>query len=85
MNAANKKQTLVDLAARLNITTENIIACGDGANDLPMLEHAGTGIAWKAKPVVREKSTIRLIITVSNCFFLLKMNYNATHLAGREF
>ncbi|EDM0956231.1 phosphoserine phosphatase SerB, partial [Salmonella enterica subsp. enterica serovar Enteritidis] len=29
--------------------------CGDGANDLPMLEHAGTGIAWKAKPVVREK------------------------------
>ncbi|EBH9794227.1 phosphoserine phosphatase SerB, partial [Salmonella enterica subsp. enterica serovar 4,[5],12:i:-] len=50
MNAANKKQTLVDLAARLNIATENIIACGDGANDLPMLEHAGTGIAWKAKP-----------------------------------
>ncbi|WP_139779340.1 HAD-IB family phosphatase, partial [Salmonella enterica] len=45
MNAANKKQTLVDLAARLNIATENIIACGDGANDLPMLEHAGTGIA----------------------------------------
>ncbi|MCT7052157.1 HAD-IB family phosphatase, partial [Salmonella enterica] len=43
MNAANKKQTLVDLAARLNIATENIIACGDGANDLPMLEHAGTG------------------------------------------
>ncbi|MDI5829678.1 HAD hydrolase family protein, partial [Salmonella enterica subsp. enterica serovar Kentucky] len=39
----------------LNIATENIIACGDGANDLPMLEHAGTGIAWKAKPVVREK------------------------------
>lgn len=86
MNAANKKQTLVDLAARLNIATENIIACGDGANDLPMLEHAGTGIARKAKPVVRKKSTIRLIITVSNCFFfLLKMNYNATHLAGREF
>ncbi|ECF7152058.1 phosphoserine phosphatase SerB, partial [Salmonella enterica subsp. enterica] len=55
MNAANKKQTLVDLAARLNIATENIIACGDGANDLPMLEHAGTGIAWKAKPVVRKK------------------------------
>ncbi|ENG5824462.1 phosphoserine phosphatase SerB [Salmonella enterica] len=55
MNATNKKQTLVDLAARLNIATENIIACGDGANDLPMLEHAGTGIAWKAKPVVRKK------------------------------
>ncbi|EOX8480258.1 phosphoserine phosphatase SerB [Salmonella enterica subsp. indica] len=55
MNAAKKRQTLVDLADQLNITTENIIACGDGANDLPMLEHAGIGIAWKAKPIVRKK------------------------------
>ncbi|MGG5963553.1 phosphoserine phosphatase SerB [Salmonella enterica] len=54
MNAARKKQTLVDLAHQLNIVPANIIACGDGANDLPMLQHAGVGIAWKAKPVVRQ-------------------------------
>ncbi len=44
--------------ARLNITTENIIACGDGASfDLPMLlEHAGTGIARSEAGCTRKKS-----------------------------
>lgn len=55
MNATRKKQTLVELGDQLGITTANIIACGDGANDLPMLQHAGIGVAWKAKPLVREK------------------------------
>lgn len=55
MNAAMKKNTLVDLATQLNIELSQVIACGDGANDIPMLMHAGTGIAWRAKPAVREK------------------------------
>ncbi len=72
MNAANKKQTLVDLAARLNIATENIIACGDGANDLPMLEHAGTGICLESEAgCTGKKSTIRLIITVFELLLFL--------------
>lgn len=55
MNAAMKKKTLLTLAEIENISHDNIIACGDGANDLPMLIHAGTGIAWKAKSVVRDR------------------------------
>lgn len=55
MNAENKKQTLIKLARELHVPQQNIIACGDGANDIPMLTHAGTGIAWKAKPAVRDK------------------------------
>ncbi|HBC2918072.1 TPA: phosphoserine phosphatase SerB [Escherichia coli] len=55
MNAEKKKQTLINLATELAICRENIIACGDGANDIPMLLHAGNGVAWKAKPKTREK------------------------------
>lgn len=37
-----------------------MIAAGDGANDLPMLLAAGVGIAYHAKPVVREKASYAL-------------------------
>lgn len=55
MNAVVKKHTLVDLVTQLNIDLSQVIACGDGANDIPMLMQAGTGIAWHAKPAVKEK------------------------------
>ena len=54
MNAENKQKTLATFADTLQISQQNIIACGDGANDIPMLMYAGTGIAWKAKPAVRD-------------------------------
>lgn len=57
MNADNKQKTLERLAETLQIPQHNIIACDDGANDIPMLTYAGTGIAWKAKPAVRELIT----------------------------
>lgn len=37
-----------------------MIAAGDGANDLPMLHEAGIGIAYHAKPVVRQQATYAL-------------------------
>ncbi len=41
------------LAQQENISLEQVIAVGDGANDLPMLSVAGLGIAFKAKPMVK--------------------------------
>jgi phosphoserine phosphatase len=52
---ANRKRTaLLDKAEEWHIPIEQTIAMGDGANDLPMIETAGMGIAFHAKPRVRE-------------------------------
>ncbi|WP_041522256.1 phosphoserine phosphatase SerB [Gilvimarinus agarilyticus] len=53
VNGERKAELLKMLAEREGITTEQIIAVGDGANDLPMLGAAGLGIAFRAKPLVK--------------------------------
>lgn len=53
VNGARKAELLKELAAKENISLEQVIAVGDGANDLPMLSIAGLGIAFRAKPLVK--------------------------------
>jgi phosphoserine phosphatase len=55
-----KLQALNEIAARLRITPAQAIAVGDGANDLPMLKAAGTGVALHAKPRVQAECDIRV-------------------------
>jgi phosphoserine phosphatase len=52
VNARRKADLLTEIAARENISLQQTIAVGDGANDLPMLAAAGLGIAFHAKPLV---------------------------------
>lgn len=56
VDAERKAQLLKSLASRENISLEQCIAVGDGANDLAMLGAAGLGIAFHAKPVVKENA-----------------------------
>ena len=51
-----KARLLAELAAEEGISLEQVIAVGDGANDLKMLSTAGLGIAFHAKPVVKESA-----------------------------
>lgn len=55
-----KLDTLESLAAERGMAPADALAVGDGANDLPMLMAAGTGIAFRAKPVVAAAVTHRL-------------------------
>jgi phosphoserine phosphatase len=55
-----KLQALHEISASLGITPAEAIAVGDGANDLPMLLAAGTGVALHAKPRVQADCSLRV-------------------------
>jgi phosphoserine phosphatase len=54
VNAQRKAELLQELSEREGVPLDQVIAIGDGANDLLMLQKAGHGIAFHAKPKLRE-------------------------------
>ena len=56
VDGARKALLLRQIAEQEGFDPQQIIAVGDGANDLPMLSEAGLGIAFRAKPLVRESA-----------------------------
>lgn len=60
VTARRKADLLMTIAQLENITLDQVIAIGDGANDLPMLGTAGLGIAFNAKPKVQEAASFRI-------------------------
>lgn len=56
VDGARKAKLLKQLAQQEGIQLQQTIAVGDGANDLPMLSEAGLGIAFRAKPIVKESA-----------------------------
>lgn len=50
-----KREQMLEWAQQLHVPTSQILALGDGANDIPMLQAAGLGIAFCAKPHVQEQ------------------------------
>jgi phosphoserine phosphatase len=57
VDGKKKAELLNMLAEKENISLDQVVAVGDGANDLPMLNLAGMGIAFHAKPLVRQSAS----------------------------
>ncbi|WP_298361154.1 phosphoserine phosphatase SerB [uncultured Litoreibacter sp.] len=55
-----KVEALDDLTAKLGLTDDEVLAVGDGANDLGMLTRAGMGVALHAKPSVQAQADFRV-------------------------
>ena len=60
LGRAAKVTALEDLTAKLGITDADVLAVGDGANDLGMLTRAGAGVALHAKPAVAAEVDLRI-------------------------
>jgi len=78
-----KAKLLRTLAEHEGISLEQVIAVGDGANDLPMLAIAGLGIAFHAKPLVKEKAQ-HSIATLGLDAILYLLGMRDREIAGIE-
>ena len=75
INGERKASLLKKLTTENGWHLEQVIAVGDGANDLPMLSCAGLGIAFHAKPLVKQKAEHSLNTTgLDGVLYLLGMN-----------
>ncbi|MEO8175304.1 MAG: phosphoserine phosphatase SerB [Sphingomicrobium sp.] len=54
VDAAAKRAALIEARDELGLAAPDVLAVGDGANDRPVIEEAGLGIAYRAKPVLAE-------------------------------
>nr|WP_224785234.1 phosphoserine phosphatase SerB [Pandoraea pnomenusa] len=58
VNAEVKARTVAEVTERFGAAPEQAIVMGDGSNDLQMMALAGLSVAFRAKPVVREKASV---------------------------
>lgn len=77
-----KLATLRELCAARGITPDAAVAVGDGANDLAMLGAAGMGVAFRAKPAVREAARYRIDHADLRGLLYLQ-GYSAAEIAAR--
>ncbi|MFA6618818.1 MAG: phosphoserine phosphatase SerB [Candidatus Neomarinimicrobiota bacterium] len=82
VNGEKKAELVKFLAQMEGIKMEQVIAVGDGANDLPMINAAGLGVAFHAKPLVKENAN-HSISTIGLDGILYLLGYRDRHLKNR--
>ena len=60
IDALAKRDTVAQVCGEIGCAPEQVIAVGDGANDLEMMQFAGLSVAYRAKPRVREFANISI-------------------------
>jgi len=71
VDRAGKAAALERFAAAAGVPLSRTVAIGDGANDLDMLARAGLGVAFNAKPVVREAAQVALNVPYLDAILFL--------------
>lgn len=61
VDGAEKRRVVLELASLLGLAPNQVIAVGDGANDLPMMQAVGLGVAFHAKPAVRAQARVSVV------------------------
>lgn len=85
VDRAGKARALREFAADLGVPEAATIAIGDGANDLDMLDAAGLGIAYNARPVVREAADTSLNVPyLDSIMYLLGISREEIEAADAE-
>jgi phosphoserine phosphatase len=85
IDRAGKAAALTDFAARAGVPISQTVAIGDGANDLDMLQAAGLGIAYNAKPVVRQAADTAVSVPyLDTILFLLGISRDEVEAADAE-
>ncbi len=60
LGRAAKLATLIELTESFDLDDIDTLVVGDGANDLGMIQHAGLGVAYRAKPAVAATAAARI-------------------------
>ena len=85
VDRAGKAAALREFAAEIEVPTASVVAIGDGANDLDMLAAAGLGIAYNAKPVVRDAADTAVNVPYLDAImYLLGISREEIVAADRE-
>jgi phosphoserine phosphatase len=85
VDRAGKASALREFAAQIGVPDAAVIAIGDGANDLDMLNAAGLGIAYNAKPVVRDAADTAVNVPyLDTIMYLLGISREEVEAADAE-
>jgi phosphoserine phosphatase len=86
LDAEGKAAALRSVAEKEGVSVEQVVGVGDGANDIPMLQAAGLGIAFRAKARTRECADAALVRSdfLGLLYMLGVSGRDVTRLGGRD-